>query len=146
MTDLKSVGILGAGTMGHALALVQAAGGLEVRLTDNNAETLARAPALIASALDTLVTAGAMDEAGREATLDRITTVPTLADTVDAADLVVEAVVENADVKRQVYSEIDAAARADAIIASKTSHLDIFPLFPASRQPMTLIAHWYTPP
>ena len=63
MTDLKSVGILGAGTMGHALALVHAAGGLDVRLTDNNAETLARAPALIASALDTLVTAGAMDEA-----------------------------------------------------------------------------------
>ena len=76
MTDLKSVGILGAGTMGHALALVHAAGGLDVRLTDNNAETLARAPVLIASALDTLVTAGAMDEAGRQATRDRITTVP----------------------------------------------------------------------
>ncbi len=146
MTDLKSVGILGAGTMGHALALVHAAGGLDVRLTDNNAETLARAPALIASALDTLVTAGAMDEAGRQATLDRITTVPTLAATVDAADLIVEAVVENADVKRQVYAEIDAAAKADAIIASNTSHLDIFPLVPASRQAMTLIAHWYTPP
>jgi 3-hydroxybutyryl-CoA dehydrogenase len=146
MSDLKSVGILGAGTMGHALALVHAAGGLEVRLTDNNAETLKRAPALIASALDTLVEAGAMDEAGRQTTLERVTTVPTLADTVTGADLIVEAVVENADVKRQVYAEIDAAAKDDAIIASNTSHLDIFPLVPASRQPMTLIAHWYTPP
>jgi 3-hydroxybutyryl-CoA dehydrogenase len=146
MSDLKSVGILGAGTMGHALALVHAAGGLDVRLTDNNAETLQRAPALIASALDTLVEAGAMDEVGRQATLDRVTTVPTLADTVAGADLIVEAVVENADVKRQVYGEIDAAARDDAIIASNTSHLDVFPLVPDSRQSMTLIAHWYTPP
>ena len=146
MSELKSVGILGAGTMGHALALVHAAGGLEVRLTDTNPETLKRAPALIASALDTLVAAGAMDEAGRQTTLERITTVPTLADTVTGADLIVEAVVENADVKRQVYAEIDAAARDDAIIASNTSHLDIFPLVPDRRQPMTLIAHWYTPP
>ena len=146
MSNLKSAGILGAGTMGHALALVHAAGGLEVRLTDNNAETLQRAPGLIASALDTLVEAGAMDEAGRQTTLERITTVPTLADTVAGADLIVEAVVENADVKRQVYAKIDAAAKSDAIIASNTSHLDIFPLVPASRQPMTLIAHWYTPP
>lgn len=146
MTELKTVGILGAGTMGHALALVHAAGGLEVAITDNNAETLARAPDLIASALDTLVDAGAMDEVARQAALDRIATVPALADTVAGADLIVEAVVENADVKRQVYAEIDAAARHDAIIASNTSHLDIFPLVPARRQPMTLIAHWYTPP
>lgn len=146
MSELKSVGVLGAGTMGHALALVHAAGGMDVRLTDNNAETLARAPDLIASALDTLVTAGAMDEAGRQATLERISTVPTLEMTVAGADLIVEAVVENADVKRTVYGEVDAVARDDAIIASNTSYLDVFPLLPAGRQSRSMIAHWYTPP
>lgn len=146
MSKIQTVGILGAGTMGHALALVHAAGGLEVRLTDNNAATLARAPALIASALDTLVAAGAMNEVGRQGVLDRITTVPTLAMTADGADLIVEAVVENVEVKTAVYAELDAIARDDAIIASNTSHLDPFPLIPKRRQPHALIAHWYTPP
>lgn len=146
MSKLQTVGVVGAGTMGHALALVHAAGGMEVRLTDNNAETLARAPALIASALDTMVSAEAMQEAERQAVLDRITTVPTLEMTVADVDLIVEAVVENADVKRTVYGEIDGVARDDTIIASNTSYLNVFPLIPERRQKWSMIAHWYTPP
>ena len=146
MSKLQSVGVLGAGTMGHALALVHAVGGMDVRLTDNNPDTLARAPDLIASALDTLMTAGAMDGAARQGALDRITTVPTLEATVTDADLVVEAVVENADVKRMVYGELDAVVRDDTIIASNTSYLNVFPLMPKRRQSQTMIAHWYTPP
>ena len=144
--DIRSVAVLGAGTMGHALALVHAAGGLDVRLTDNNAETLARAPELIAGALDTLVAAGAMQESDRQGVLERITTVPTLAMTVEGADLIVEAVVENPDVKKIVYAEVDAVARDDAIIASNTSYLNVFPLLPERRLPRAMIAHWYTPP
>ena len=146
MTKLNSVGVLGAGTMGHALALVHAAGGMEVRLTDNNAATLARSPTLIASALDTLVTAGAMNERERQGVLDRITTVETLEMTVADADLIVEAVVENADVKKTVYGQVDAVARDDTIIASNTSYLNVFPLIPERRQSRSMIAHWYTPP
>lgn len=146
VSEIKSVGVLGAGTMGHALALVHAAGGLEVRLTDNNGQTLERAPGLIASALDTLVSADAMDERDRQGVLDRVTTVPSIAQTVDGVDLIVEAVVEEPEVKRTVYAEVDDAAREDAIIASNTSYLDVFPLLPANRQRNALIAHWYTPP
>lgn len=146
MSAVKSVAVLGAGTMGHALALVHAAAGLDVRMTDNNPATLERAPGLIASALDTLIEAGAMDASQKPAILDRIATFPALAQTVEGADLIVEAVVENADVKRQVYSEIDAVAKPDAIIASNTSHLNVFPLIPDSRQELSAIAHWYTPP
>lgn len=146
MVQLKSVGILGAGTMGHALALVHAMGGLDVRLQDTNADVLARAPGLIANALDTLIAADAFDAAQKPAVLDRIATVASLLQTVGGADLIVEAVVENADVKRDVYAQIDGAAAADAIIASNTSELDVFPLIPESRQPNAVIAHWYTPP
>jgi 3-hydroxybutyryl-CoA dehydrogenase len=146
MSKLQSVGVLGAGTMGHALALVHAVGGMDVRLTDNNADTLARAPDLIASALDTLVAAGAMDAAARESAFDRITTVPTLEATVADVDLVVEAVVENADVKQTVYGQLDVVVRDDTIIASNTSYLNVFPLMPERRQSQTMIAHWYTPP
>ncbi|HUS98451.1 MAG TPA: 3-hydroxyacyl-CoA dehydrogenase family protein [Hyphomicrobiaceae bacterium] len=146
MSQLKTVGVLGAGTMGHALALVHAAGGLDVRMTDTNADMLARAPGLIASALDTLAAAKAFDPAERQTVLDRIKTVATLPEAVEGADLIVEAVVENADVKRTVYAQVDAAAGTDAILASNTSHLDVFPLIPERRQAQSAIAHWYTPP
>lgn len=146
MSNLKSVAVLGAGTMGHALALVHAVGGLDVRLTDNNPEALARAPKLIASALDTLVAGGAMREGERQDVLDRITTVATLELAVDGADLIVEAVVENVEVKTVVYQQVDAIARDDAIIASNTSYLDPFPLIAPKRQPFAMIAHWYSPP
>lgn len=146
MTEVKDVAILGAGTMGHALALVHAIGGLNVRITDNNAETLARAPGLIASALDTLIETETFDAMDRSPVLDRITPVETLAGAVEGAHLIVEAVVENIDVKHDVYAQVDGIALEHAILASNTSHLDVFPLIPARRKPHSLIAHWYTPP
>jgi 3-hydroxybutyryl-CoA dehydrogenase len=87
-----------------------------------------------------------VDVAEKAAIIGRITPVPKLADAVADADLIVEAVVENVPVKTQVYAEIDAAAPADAILASNTSNLDVFPLIPPARQKRCLIAHWYTPP
>lgn len=146
MTDVKDVAVLGAGTMGHALALVHAIGGLHVRIMDNNAETLAQAPGLIASALDTLIEAEAFDAMERSSVLDRITPVKSLEGAVDGVHLIVEAVVENIDVKRAVYAQVDGVALEQAILASNTSHLDVFPMIPARRQEHSLIAHWYTPP
>jgi 3-hydroxybutyryl-CoA dehydrogenase len=69
-----------------------------------------------------------------------------VADTLQGAELIVEAIIERPDAKRALYSEIDALAPMDVIIASNTSYLDIFPLMPERRLPRTLIAHWYTPP
>lgn len=146
-TDLPArVAVIGAGTMGHALALVHALGGCTVRVHDTAPEVLARAPALVAAALDTLRTAGALDADEAAAATARIVYTDSLAKAVAEADLIVEAVVEKAEVKRAVYAEIDRLAPSDAILASNTSYLDIFPLVPASRAPRTAIAHWYTPP
>jgi 3-hydroxybutyryl-CoA dehydrogenase len=144
---MTEVAVVGAGLMGHALALVFALGGQAVRLTDNNPETLARAPDLMATALATLVEAGEVD-----ATHDRqwlsaaVRCEPALADAVGNAGLVIEAVVERPDVKRAVYGELQTLMRPDAILASNTSNLDIFPLVPDGLQTRTIIAHWYTPP
>jgi len=141
------VSILGAGLMGHALALVYALGGHEVRLTDNDPATLARSGPLMEKALATLRDAGEV-EAGW--TNDRlhaaVTRVATLADVLKGAELIVEAVYEDPQTKRALYAEVDALAPMEAIIASNTSRLDIFPLVPERRQARTLIAHWYTPP
>ncbi len=144
--NIDTVAIIGAGTMGHALALVHALGGMLVRLQDIDSERLNGTPALIEGALETLVEAGSLEASEANAVLPRVELVPELADAIADVDLIVEAVVEDKAVKREVFSAIDAGARANTIIASNTSHLDVFPLVPASRQANTLIAHWYTPP
>jgi 3-hydroxybutyryl-CoA dehydrogenase len=141
---MSEVAVIGAGTMGHALALVFALGGHRVRLTDTNAATLARAPALMATALETLTEAG---EAPAGFGLGQaVRLYDTLDETVTGADLVVEAIVEIPDVKRTVFARLETLMGPDAILASNTSQLDIFPLVPEALQKRTLIAHWYAPP
>ncbi len=144
---MAEVAVVGAGLMGHALALVFALGGHQVRLTDNNPETLERAPGLMATALATLSQAGEADGTwNRQRLSAAVRCVPSLADTVKGAELVVEAVVERPDVKRAVYEQLLALMEPDAILASNTSNLDIFPLVPEGLKARTIIAHWYTPP
>ncbi len=144
---MTEVAVVGAGLMGHALALVFALGGHQVRLTDNNADTLDRAPGLMATALATLAEAGEVDASwDRQRLSAAVRCIPSLAETVRGATLVVEAVVERPDAKRALYTQLERLMAPDAILASNTSNLDIFPLVPAGLQARTIIAHWYTPP
>jgi 3-hydroxybutyryl-CoA dehydrogenase len=144
---MAEVAVVGAGLMGHALGLVFALGGHQIRLTDNDTETLARAPGLMATALATLAEAGEADGTwNRQRLANAVRCVPSLADTVRGATLVVEAVVEQPDVKRTLYAQLDTMMEPEAILASNTSNLDIFPLVPSGLQARTIIAHWYTPP
>ncbi|MCW3475363.1 3-hydroxyacyl-CoA dehydrogenase family protein [Limobrevibacterium gyesilva] len=141
------VSVFGAGLMGHALALVHALGGHSIRITDNNEQTLERSLGLMQTALATLRDAGEVDASWTSERLAAaVTRCPTVAAALEGAELVVEAIVEKPEAKRALYTEIDALAPLDAIIASNTSYLDIFPLMPERRQARTLIAHWYTPP
>ena len=133
--------------MGHGLALVFALGGHKVRLTDTNAETLARAPGLMATALATLAEAGEVDASwDRQRLSHAVRCIPSLEHAVQGAAVVIEAIVEQPDAKRAVYQLLETLMEPDAILASNTSNLDIFPLVPASLQKRTIIAHWYTPP
>lgn len=144
---MAEVAIIGAGTMGHALALVFVLGGHAVRLTDTRRETLEAAPGLMQSALDTLRESGEVDAAWTAQRLaDAVRLSPSLAETAQGADVIVEAIVEQPEAKRTLFAQLDELARDDAIIASNTSQLDVFPLIPARRQRRALVAHWYTPP
>lgn len=140
------VAVLGAGTMGHALALVHALGGCRVRLQDIDRAALARAPGLIAAAAGTLVASGACTAAEADAARSRIATSTEAAEAVADADLVVEAIVEDTEIKRGLFAEIARHAPAHAVVASNTSYLDVFPLMPETLGPRALIVHWYTPP
>jgi 3-hydroxybutyryl-CoA dehydrogenase len=144
---MTEVAVVGAGLMGHALALVFALGGHQVRLTDTSAETLERAPGLMATALATLAEAGEVDASwDRQRLSHAVRCIPSLEQTVKGATVVIEAIVERPDAKRAVYQQLETLMAPDTILASNTSNLDIFPLVPASLQKRTIIAHWYTPP
>jgi 3-hydroxybutyryl-CoA dehydrogenase len=144
---MTEVAVIGAGLMGHALALVFALGEHSVRLTDNSAENLERAPGLMATALATLAEAGDVDASwDRQRLSHAVRCIPSLEQTVAGAAVVVEAIVERPDAKRALYAQLEALMAPDAILASNTSNLDIFPLVPPGLQKRAIIAHWYTPP
>jgi 3-hydroxybutyryl-CoA dehydrogenase len=144
---MSEVAVVGAGLMGHALALVYALGGHRVRLTDSDPKTLARASDLMATALATLVDEGEVDASWTRQRLAGVARpCAGLAETVADAELVVEAIVEEPEAKRRLYGELAGLLAPNAILASNTSHLDVFPLLPDKLQRQTLIAHWYTPP
>ena len=144
---MTEVAVVGAGTMGHALALVFALGGHRVRLTDSNPETLRRAPALMQTAVETLAEAGEVDAVWQQNGIGQfVRCCDTLEETVSGAAIIVEAIIEQADAKRTLYEQLDRLMAPDAILASNTSNLDIFPLVPQARQRNAVVAHWYTPP
>lgn len=146
-TPSRRVAIVGAGLMGHALALVFALGGHRVRLTDRSPAMLAEARTLIEKAAATLVDAGEIDGAWTpERLAAAITAHASLAEAVADAEIVVEAITERADWKAALFAELDALAPEEAILASNTSNLDVFPLIPKRRWRRAVITHWYTPP
>jgi len=126
---------------------VFALGGYKVTLHDLSEDALTRAQNLISEVFRTLAQAGVIDPQGSTSKLkDRITSTTNLAIAAAQADLIVEAVTEDAGIKRRLFSELDTCAPLTAIWASNTSSLNIFDLLPARRQAKSLIAHWYTPP
>ena len=145
---MTEVAVVGAGLMGHALALVFALGGHQVRLTDNNAETLDRAPGLMATALATLAEAGEVDASwNRQRLSHAVRCMPSLADTVTGATGGGRGDGRTARMRSaRCTDQLQSLMDADAILASNTSNLDIFPLVPDGLQERTIIAHWYTPP
>jgi 3-hydroxybutyryl-CoA dehydrogenase len=144
---MAGVAVVGAGTMGHALALVFALGGHRVRLTDSHAPTLAGAEGQMNTALATLVETGEADKTWTPKRLaESVTRHDSLAEALAGAELVIEAIIEQPEEKRILFGRIAELADDAAIIASNTSSLDIFPLVPERLKPRTMIGHWYAPP
>src|SRR5690625_390597 len=143
---MERISILGAGTMGHALAAVFAMGGHPVSLYDINHETLKDAMKRIRTIFEIINESGINDEQLSAADLARVTAHTHLADAVRAAGRVAEAVVEKPEVKQKLYNELASLMAPRTLLASNTSHLNIFDLVPAALQERTLITHWYTPP
>ena len=139
------VAVIGAGTMGNGIAQVFGQGGHGVVLSDIDAAALERARAQIDRSLGKLAEKGKIAAADRTAALSRIEFTRDLAD-VTAADLVVEAVVEKLDVKRELFAELDRITKPATILASNTSSISITRLGAATRRPDKVIGmHFMNP-
>ena len=139
------VAVLGAGTMGNGIAQVFAQAGHPVALRDVDGKALDRAMGQVDRSLAKLVEKGKLSAEERTASLGRIR--PTTAmDDVASAELVVEAVVEDLQVKQQVFAELDRLTAPAAILASNTSSISITKLGAATRRPDKVIGmHFMNP-
>jgi len=142
---LKTVAIIGAGIMGHALAIVFSRGGLEVFLTDIDRGKLDQARNLIKSYLEFSFSQGLVEESS-ETILGRIKTEITWESFARKTDFIIEAIIEDVKAKRELFYRLARDIGPETIVASNTSYLDVFPLAPDSLQDRLLITHFFSPP
>ena len=143
--NIKTVGVIGAGTMGNGIAQVFAQAGISVRLVDVAQPMLDRARGTIEKSLGKFVEKGKMAAADRDAAAARLST-STSIDSLADADYVVEAIVENIDAKRALFKSLDALTRPDVILASNTSSISITALGAATKRPDKVLGmHFMNP-
>jgi 3-hydroxybutyryl-CoA dehydrogenase len=143
--EIRRVGVVGAGTMGNGIAQVFAHSGYEVILADAVPAALDRAKSTIEKSLGKFVEKGKMSAPDRDAALGRLQTTSSL-DALASVDYVVEAIAENVDVKRDVFSRLDAITQPDVILTSNTSSISITTLGAATKRPDKVLGmHFMNP-
>jgi 3-hydroxybutyryl-CoA dehydrogenase len=141
----KTIGVVGAGTMGNGIAQVFAQAGFSVRLVDVAQPMLDRACRTVEKSLAKFVEKGKLSAEARDAALGRLSTATTL-DRLADTDYVVEAIVEQADAKRTLFTSLAALTRPEVILASNTSSISITLLGAATDRPDKVLGmHFMNP-
>ncbi|MBI5837058.1 MAG: 3-hydroxybutyryl-CoA dehydrogenase [Candidatus Eisenbacteria bacterium] len=144
-TAVKTVAVVGAGTMGNGIAQVLAQKGYQVQLLDSQAPALDRAVKTIGGSMDRLIKKEAITAADKDAALARLKTSTSLGEVKDA-DWVIEAVFEDLEVKKAIFKELDRTAPAHAVLATNTSAIPITALAAATGRPEKVIGmHFMNP-
>lgn len=142
---MEKIFVIGAGTMGAGIVQAFAQKGYEVIVRDIKDEFVERGINGINKSLSKLVTKGKMTEEDKEAILERITGTTDLALAADC-DLVIEAAVENMEIKKSIFAELDRICKESAILASNTSSLSITEVASATKRPDKVIGmHFFNP-
>lgn len=143
----KKVAVVGSGAMGHSIAELLAMNGHEVTMIDINDELLQKAKEKIKWSLDKFVEKKRIRKEDADAAMARIHTTTSYQEAAKDIDLAIEAVPENMDLKRKVFSALDAAAPLQAILASNTSTLSITEMGKATKRPNKVAGmHFFNPP
>jgi enoyl-CoA hydratase/3-hydroxyacyl-CoA dehydrogenase len=147
LEDIEQITVLGAGTMGHGIAEVAALAGYEVILRDINEELVSDGYDQIEWSLEKLAEKDRISEEARDAAADRVTPVVDLEEAVEDTDVVIEAIVEEMDIKQGVYEDLDEFAPDRTIFASNTSSLSITDLSEVTDRPEQFCGmHFFNPP
>ncbi|MCY3758763.1 MAG: 3-hydroxyacyl-CoA dehydrogenase family protein [Acidobacteria bacterium] len=147
MSTIRNIAVLGLGTMGHGIAQTFAVGGCRVRGYDQSPEVRGSVAGRIEQNLRTAAQAGFGEEMAIAPALARFCVCETEAEAVQGAEFVVEAVAEDLEVKRQLFSRIESQVSAETILASNTSSFPISDIAAdLSRPRRALITHWFNPP
>jgi 3-hydroxybutyryl-CoA dehydrogenase len=143
---IEKITVIGAGTMGHGIAQVAAQAGFQVVLEDVSDDLTARALRRIEENLRKGVERGKVTQDEMRAALSRVTASSDLKSAVAGADLIIEAIVEKLDVKRELFSELDRASKSSAILATNTSSLSIKDIASSTGRPDRVIGtHFFNP-
>lgn len=142
---MKKIFVLGAGTMGAGIVQAFAQKGCEVIVRDIKEEFVDRGIAGITKGLEKQVAKGKMTEEDKDAILSRISGTTDMNLAADC-DLVVEAAIENMKIKKEIFAELDAICKPEAILASNTSSLSITEVASATKRPDKVIGmHFFNP-
>lgn len=145
MSTIKKVGVLGCGLMGSGIAQVAAQAGYDTVVRETEQSFLDRGFGGIRKSLDKFVERQKMTAENRDAALGRLKGTTSVGDLADC-DIVIEAIVENVELKRTVYAELDRIVKKDAIFASNTSSLTITELSMATARPGQFVGlHFFNP-
>ena len=146
MTEMKKVCVLGAGIMGAGIAQVSAQAGFEVAMRDIEDRFVENGMNIIRKNFDRAVSKGKMKDAEAAEVLKRIKGGTDLKAAAADADLIIEAVIERMDIKKEIFKEIDSLCRPETIFASNTSGLSITEMAAATARPDRLIGmHFFNP-
>lgn len=144
-TGISRIGVVGAGTMGNGIAQLCASAGYTVTMRDLKPEFLDRGMATIGKNLERFVTKGRLSAEEREAALGRIKPTIEIADLAEC-DLVIEAVLENYEIKAKLIQELDGICRDGAILATNTSSISVTKLAATSKDPSRIVGmHFFNP-
>ena len=147
VAQIKKVGVVGAGLMGHGIAQVYAQEGYPVTITDSSASVLAGVQNRIKANLDTLAREGLFQESNVNQILERITVTDSLEETVCDADFVTEAIIENLEMKKTLFYQMEKFCSKESILASNTSSFPMTQISSTMERPeRALVTHWMNPP
>src|SRR3990172_4364753 len=145
MSEINNVGVLGCGLMGSGIAQTAAAAGFTTIVREVSDALIAKGKGGITTSLNKLVEKGKLDAAARDATLGRLRFTTQVADLRDC-DIVIEAVVEDLELKNAMWKELDALCPAHTIFASNTSSLTIAAMAAATSRPDRFAGlHFFNP-
>lgn len=145
MSEIRTVGVCGAGLMGNGIAQTCASAGFDVVLLEVSPQALERGSAAIAKSLDRFVDKGKLSQEDRAAVAARITTTGDIAD-LKSCDLVIEAIVENVDIKTALFRQLDDLLAPHAIVCTNTSSLCVVELAAKTKRPDRVAGlHFFNP-